>query len=48
MEQEAKLKTGQTKGELAEILVELIKTDDKVISAIYKCVCQCPNLAVEY
>ena len=48
MEQKAHLKTEQTKDELAEILVELIRTNGKVISAIYDCVCRCPNVVVEY
>ena len=48
MEEEAQLKTERTKEELAEILVELIRTNSKVISAIYDCVCRCPNVVVEY
>jgi hypothetical protein len=48
MEQKGQVKTEQTKGELAEILVELIRTNSKVISAIYDCVCRCPNVVVEY
>ena len=36
------------KEDLAEILVELIRTNGKVVSAIYDCVCRCPNLVVEY
>jgi hypothetical protein len=48
MEEKIKLRTEQTKGELAEILVELLRTNGKVVSAIYDCVCRCPNLVVEY
>ena len=48
MDQEARIRTEQTKEELAEILVELIRTNGKVVSAIYDCVCQCPNVVVEY
>ena len=48
MEQKAELKNEQAKEELAEILVALIRTNGKVISAIYDCVCRCPNVAVEY
>ena len=48
MEHETNLKNEQAKEELAEILVELIRTNGKVISAIYDCVCRCPNVVVEY
>ena len=48
MEPKTQLKNEQKKEELAEIFVELIKTDAKVISGIYRCVCSCPNLVVQY
>ena len=48
MEHETNLKTEQVKEKLAEILAELIRTNGKVISAIYDCVCRCPNVVVEY
>ena len=34
--------------ELAEVIVELIRKNPKVVSALYDVVCSCPNLAVEY
>ena len=48
MEQKEQVKTEQTREELAEILVELIRNNGKVVSAIHDCVCQCPNLVVQY
>ena len=38
----------QEKADLASAIAELILTDGKVRSALYKAVCQCPNLVVEY
>jgi hypothetical protein len=38
----------QEKNALAEALAELIRTNGKVRSAIFKAVCDCPNLVVEY
>ncbi len=44
----AVLMNQQAKEELAEVLVELIKNNPKVISALYRVICSCPNLVVEY
>ena len=38
----------QEKQALAEAIVELIRKNGKVRSAIFDAVCQCPNLVVEY
>ncbi len=36
------------KEQLAEVMIELIKSDPKVISALYNVMCMCPNLVVQY
>jgi hypothetical protein len=38
----------QEKQILADTVAELILSDAKVRSALYKVVCQCPNLVVQY
>ena len=40
--------TEQEKEALADALVELIRKNGKVRGALYACVCECPNLVVEY
>ena len=37
-----------SKGQLAEVIAELIKSNPKVISALYNVICSCPNLVMEY
>ena len=37
-----------SKEQLAEVMAELIKSNPKVISALYNVICSCPNLVVEY
>ena len=37
-----------SKEQLAEVMAELIKSNPKVISALYNVICSCPNLMVEY
>ncbi len=36
------------KEQLAEVMIELIESDPKVISALYNVMCMCPNLVVQY
>ncbi len=36
------------KEQLAKLMIELINSDPKVISALYNTMCKCPNLAVQY
>ena len=36
------------KEQLAEVLAELIKSDPKVISALYNTMCKCPYMVVQY
>ena len=38
----------QEKEELAKMLAELILTDPVVRGAVWRCVCNCPNVMVEY
>jgi len=40
--------TDEEKESLADAMAELLLTNGKVISALYKAVCHCPNLVVEY
>jgi len=37
-----------SKEQLAEVMAELIKSNPKVISALYNVICNCPNLVVGY
>jgi len=37
-----------SKEQLAEVMAELIKSNPKVISALYNVLCSCPNIIVEY
>ena len=48
--QQSKMVLLEEKGkeQLAEVLVELIKSDPKVISALYNTMCKCPYLVVQY
>ena len=38
----------KSKEQLAEVMVELIKSNPKVISALYNTMCKCPNMVVQY
>ena len=38
----------KNKEELAEAVAQLIKQHPKVVSAVWECACQCPNLEVVY
>ena len=38
----------QEKQELAKVILELIRTDRQVQSAVIDLVCSCPNIMVEY
>ena len=38
----------QEKEELAGVLVDLIRTNPAVCGEVWRCVCACPNLMVEY
>ena len=40
--------TEDEKRVLAEVLVDLIRTDGAIRAEIWHCTCQCPNLVVEY
>jgi len=37
-----------SKEQLAEVMAELIRSNPKIISALYNVICNCPNLVVEY
>ena len=37
-----------SKEQLAEVMAELIRSNPKIISALYNVICSCPNLVVEY
>ena len=47
-EPELVLLAEKSKEQLAEVMVELIKSNPKVISALYSVMCMCPNLVVQY
>ena len=36
------------KEQLAEVMIELIESNPKVIMALYNTMCKCPNLVVQY
>jgi hypothetical protein len=38
----------QEKQELAKAIVELIRTDSQIQSAVINLVCSCPNIMLEY
>ena len=38
----------EDKDALAEAVAELIRTNDKVRVAVWRTVCQCPNLVVQH
>lgn len=38
----------QEKEQLAEAIVELLRTNGQVRSAVFDLVCSCPNIMVEY
>ena len=40
--------TEQDKQDLAKAIVELIRTDGQIRSAVIDLVCSCPNIMVEY
>ena len=48
--QQSKMVLLEEKGkeQLAKVMIELIKSDPKVISALYNVMCKCPNLVVQY
>jgi len=36
------------KEQLAEVIIELIESNPKVIMALYNTMCKCPNLVAQY
>ena len=40
--------TEEEKDQLAEAIAQLLLANGKVRSALYRAVCECPNLVVEY
>ena len=40
--------TEEEKDQLADAVVEMLLANGKVRSALYRAVCECPNLVVEY